>query len=261
MQLFSPCLTTLGWFLLVLLSTRVSAENYYLLQVDFAEISDKQLQEASKQIKALEVVELQQISLSPFHKRQSAIETDEEPICLSCHLSLPHRKNERKRTFLNMHSRYIACETCHLKSDKTAFNYRWLAYNGPHAGYEVMSIGATGEAQEQVPFMPLPGARIAPFVGDEPAVIFKSAHSAKRVTEWDSLDDPGKAKLKARLHAPLQKEGPACEACHRSDGLLNLDTLGADPIKKRQIEQNSIASFFARFKEQTERLRITDLLR
>ena len=110
--------------------------------------------------------------------------------------------------------------------------------------------------------MPIPGARIAPFVGDEPAVLFEKSHSAKRtLKEWETSDDLTKAKLKARLHAPLQKEGPACEACHNEKSLLDLVMLGADPIKKRQIEQNGIASFFARFNEQTERLRITDLLR
>jgi len=250
--------------LLLLVSHSVSAENYYLLQVDYAEISDKELQAALKQIQELKELELQEIvDLPPFHQRQDALDTEEHSFCLNCHLALPHRENERQRTFLNMHSRYVACETCHLKADKqTTLKYRWLAFNQPHAGLEVVALVSEGEVTEAAPFMPIPGARIAPFVGDEPAVLFEKSHSAKRtLKEWETSDELTKAKLKARLHAPLQKEGPACEACHNEKSLLDLVMLGADPIKKRQIEQNGIASFFARFNEQTERLRITDLLR
>ncbi len=246
--------------LLLLVSLSVSAENYYLLQVDYAEISDEELQAALKQIQAFKEPELQEIvGLPPFHQRQDVLDTEERSFCLNCHLALPHRENERQRTFLNMHSRYVACETCHLKADKqTTLKYRWLAFNQPHAGLEVVALASEGEAL----FMPIPGARIAPFVGDEPAVLFEKSHSAKRtLKEWETSDELTKAKLKARLHAPLQKEGPACEACHNEKSLLDLVMLGADPIKKRQIEQNGIASFFARFNEQTERLRITDLLR
>ncbi len=249
--------------LLLLMSHSVSAENYYLLQVDYAEISDKELQETLKQIQALKEVELQEIvSLPPFHRRQAAFDTEEHSFCLNCHLALPHRENERQRTFLNMHSRFIACETCHLKADKkTTFKYRWLAFNQPHAGLEVVAL-ANEEGSLPPPFVPIPGARIAPFVDDEAAVLFEKSYSAKRtLKEWEGGDNLTKAKLKARLHAPLQKEGPACEACHSEKSLLDLVMLGADPIKKRQIEQNGIASFFARFNEQTERLRITDLLR
>ena len=248
-------------FPILLWSSLLTAENYYLLQVDFAEISDQQLAKTIKQIEALEVVQQQQLTLLPFHSRRPQSESGEQPICLSCHLSLPHRKNERKRTFLNMHSRYVACETCHLKSESTELDYRWLAYDGPHVGLEVVAMDVEGDEAKK-PFMPLPGARITPFVDDKPAVIFKSAHSAKRVTgEWASLDIVSKAKLKARLHAPLQREGPACEACHNRESLLDLEMLGADSAKRRQIEQNSIARFFARFNEERERLRITDLLR
>jgi hypothetical protein len=249
---------------LLLLSLSVSAENYYLLQVDYAEVSDKELQVALKQIQQLKELELQEIAgLPPFHQRQDALDTEEHSFCLNCHLALPHRENERQRTFLNMHSRYVACETCHLKSDKqTTLKYRWLAFNQPHAGLEVVALAGEGGSQESAPFLPIPGARIAPFVGDEPAVLFEKSHSAKRtLKEWETSDELIKAKLKARLHAPLQKEGPACEACHNEKSMLDLVMLGANPIKKRQIEQNGIARFFARFNEQTERLRITDMLR
>ena len=248
--------------LFALLSAPVLAENYYLKQVDQAEVSDQQLQEAAKQIEALEEVQLQQINLSPFHKRRQLVETDELPFCRNCHLPLPHRKNERKRTFLNMHSRFIACETCHLQSDDPMLNYRWLAYSGPHAGIEVMPTGVAGDEQGQPSFIPLPGARIAPFVGSESTAIFKDSVAGRNLTEgWESSDDAAKAKLKARLHAPLQKEGPDCDACHHRESMLDLVSLGADPVKVRQIEQNSIARFFTRFNEQNERLHITDLLR
>ena len=242
--------------------TQVAAQNYYLQQVEQAEISAEKLQQAVEQLQTHEDIQLQEvIGLQPFHKRTQLEETKVQPLCRNCHLPLPHRSNERERTFLNMHSRFIACETCHLRPGTETLNYRWLAYDGPHAGIEVMPVGPS-DAQDKPPFVPQPGARIVPFLENNPVAVFKDDVAVKELMRrWEQGDGLARARLKARLHAPLQPEGPECEGCHSSERMLDLKQLGATPAQVQAIEQNSIARFLSRFKDDKDRLRITDLLR
>lgn len=252
----------IGLLWLILPMTPVVAESYYLQLMEQAEISGEKLQQAVEQLQAYEPVQLQEVNgLQPFHRRAQPEETQLQPLCRNCHLRLPHRSSERKRTFLNMHSRFIACETCHLRPGRVTFSYRWLAYDGPHAGIEVMPVGP-GDTQDEPPFIPQPGARIVPFLENNPLVVFKDDTAFEDLMQrWEAGDDMDRARLKARLHAPLQPEGPECEGCHSGDRMLDLQRLGATPAQVQAIEQNSIARFLSRFKDEKDRLRITDLLR
>jgi hypothetical protein len=37
------------------------------------------------------------------------------PVCFICHSELPHRKNKRIRSLMNIHTQFFVCETCHIK--------------------------------------------------------------------------------------------------------------------------------------------------
>jgi hypothetical protein len=275
--------------LLLLCVGNAHAEPLYPQLVKQATVSDKVLKEAGKQVREHKKVKvLDALSVAPFHKRDTQQETAKQPLCLVCHLTLPHRKNERSRTFMNMHSRFIACETCHLRPKDIPLEYRWLAYDGPDAGHElaprstVVAIEKTKVASEEnkqgsdnkekrkkkekvkkVPLAPQSGARIAPFFNGEPVLLFKDssfAQQAKR--KWKEAEDE-RAELKARLHAPLEKEGPACQRCHgKKKPLFDLEALGATAKQVKAIQQNTITRFFERFKKKDERIRIgKDLLK
>lgn len=272
--------------LLLLCMGNAHAEPLYPQLVEKATVSDKVLKEAGKQVREHKKIKvLDTLSVMPFHKRDKQQETVKQPLCLACHLALPHRKNERSRTFMNMHSRYIACETCHLQPKDIPLEYRWLAYDGPDAGHELAPRSTVvaiekdkvaieednqgnakrkkKEKKKKVPLAPQPGARIAPFFNGEPVLLFKDssfAQQAKR--KWKEIEDE-RAELKARLHAPLEKEGPACQRCHgKKKLLLDLEALGATAKQVKAIQQNTIARFFERFKKKDERIRIgKDLLK
>ncbi len=264
--------------LLMFMPFPATAKTLYQTYVEQAKISDKTLKKSLKQVKKHKVVNIiDDLSLPPFHKREKLQTTEKQPFCLTCHLPLPHRKNERSRTFMNMHSRYIACETCHFRPEATTMTYRWLAYDGADAGnalsprraFEIIVEASSpierkhkAQFKKRVPLAPQPGARISPFYKNMPALLFKETPFAQKIKmEWKDANENRRAEIKAKLHAPLKKEGPACKKCHdKREPILDLKMLGATPAQLHKIQSNTIVRFFSRFKKEDERIRINKLL-
>ncbi len=251
-------------FLLLLGTGFVSAEPLYQQLVESAKVSDETLQKARKQIEEHQEVEvLENLSVAAFHQREKSPPMAKQPLCQTCHLALPHQNNERSRTFMNMHSRYIACETCHLQPRDLALEYRWVAYDGHEAGLQlpprqITALTGANEQPEPASLAPQAGARIAPFFNDTLALLFKDSDFAKKIKrQWEAISRDQRAELKARLHAPLEEEGPACQSCHgKEQPLLDLGLLGATTKQANAIEKNSIARFFSRFKKDDGAIRI-----
>ncbi len=264
---------------LLLFAAAVSAEPLYLERVKQVDVSDKMLQKSLKQLEEYkEINVVDNFSVPPFHKQTTLAATEKQPFCTTCHLSLPHRKNERSRTFMNMHSRYIACETCHFRPKETALAYRWLAYDGfdggrtlaPRSAIElIVDVPPQPERkhkkqfEKRVPLAPQPGARLTPFFNDAPVLLFKDDPFAQQTKKkWKDADKALRAEIKARLHAPLEKEGPVCNKCHgKRKPMFDLEALGATPAQLKVIQNNIIIRFFDRFKKDNERIRIDKLLR
>jgi len=221
----------------------VQAEPLYLEQVKSSGVDEKKLQEAHKQIKEhSEIVLKEDLFVSPFHKQGESKVTDKNSFCSTCHQQRPHRSDERRRSFLNMHSRYISCETCHFSPKDVQLEYRWLNFN---------------ENSNKIS-----AKRITPFYGEESVIIFSDHELATQAKEtWKNKSSVEKAKLKLRLHAPLSKEGPECIDCHNSkDQLLDLKLLDFTKKETAKLQQHAIPRFFSRFKKEEQRLRMSDLL-
>lgn len=250
--------------LLLLFSRSIPADNLYMELVQRADISEKGVAEARKQLEEHKDIELQdKLSVPPFHNRVDNLPAARRPFCQNCHLALPHRSNERSRSFLNMHSRYIACETCHLKPEGLKLDYRWLDYDKASAG-RLIKIARSARESGEPPgsIVPGPGTMIAPFYHEVPALLFKDHPYASEVTQqWKRQSTDQKARLKAALHASIDKEGRPCQNCHTDkQNLLDLESLGADEEQRHAISNNVIARFFTRYKNDDERLRLNELL-
>ncbi len=242
----------------------LSAAPLYPELVEHAEVDDEALQDALEQIREYEeITVIDELPLPPFHHRDAIPHIAKQPFCLRCHLPLPHRQDERARTFLNMHSRFIACETCHLRPAGVELEYRWLAYDGEQAGRFLTGRMAPSEQEKNPSIVPREGVRIAPFYSDEVVLVFSDHPFAERMEQrWKEGTVREKAELKARLHAPLEKNGPKCGECHgERSPLLDLQALGASPQQLRAFRQNTIVRFFERFGNDDGRLRIDELLR
>jgi hypothetical protein len=164
-----------------------------------------------------------------------------------------------------MHTAYISCETCHVKSDDLEMTYRWLAYDYPNAGEMIdasMSVHTqVDESKKSIQVRP--GAHIAPFLGNTPVLIFKDhPYVASVEQEWEQGSFEEKARIKLRLHQPLDEEGLQCESCHTAkNSMLDWKSLGATERQAHDIARDKIADLFKRYKDDDDSIRIDDLLR
>ncbi len=266
----------------------------YLFLLDFSKVDQKAVEQAKQELQKKQEIELQgDLQLNPFHQRNSLtlkekMTVSEQSFCRTCHLPLPHQKNSRSRTFNNMHSRYIACETCHLDKNKLNqqlliddehLQYRWFDYNKRTQINPLKGLLTITDHQD-VNKRPT-AVKITPFYQQRAVVITRQHLYVEKLQEnWKTSDQQVKAEIKVRTHQYLKAEGEACHNCHRkNNGLLDLSALGATEQQIKAYGENSIVNFFKRYKdssggkkitvnnpekigqqEKIQRIRITDLL-
>lgn len=255
-------------FIILMLSYAlpVFAESLFIQKITEHQVTDEELNDAREALKQHKDLELKDnLNVNPFHHRGKAHSTLKQAFCLNCHLQKPHRDNELTRSFLNMHTDIISCETCHLNADELALDYRWLAYDYPSTG-QIVDVSNSIHTQVdklKTSIQPRPGLKIAPVYRNEAVLIFKDdPFSAEVEQQWNTLADDDKASLKVRLHAPLNKKGHSCKDCHSEDQqLLDYAYLGANEKLTHSITHNTISQFFQRYKKKGDRLKMSDLLR
>lgn len=246
------------------------ADNAFVALVKQTEVTEKEVQDALTQLEKYKKIELKQnLSISPFH-HQNEIDVDakkktKQPFCQVCHLQKPHQANQRNRSFLNMHTDYISCETCHLKTKNIKLDYHWLAFSFPNTG-EMIYVANSPHykvVKATASIIPRPGVRISPFMQGQPVLTFKDSDFSKDVEQkWKNLRTEEKAKLKAELHKPLNQKGVRCSGCHsEKESILNLELLGANVKESHGITSNTIANFFKRYKKDSDQFKMSDLLR
>ncbi|WP_456377529.1 hypothetical protein [Thiolapillus sp.] len=219
--------------------------NPLTMEMDQAQPDAKELQQAREQLQQpLPQPVAEPLFVPPFHKRMDE-PSPPATLCRSCHQQAPHRNDPRKRAFLNMHGRHIACETCHWLPEGKKLDYGWVKVLGSDH----------------------PDGMIAPSFEGEPVLIRETDSWARKLKqEWEQADDALKAEIKARLHYPLQAKGPGCGACHDDEAsLLDFRALGYKPERARELELDPTARFIERTEpvsadEPVRRIHIRDLL-
>lgn len=240
-----------------------AGEPLFVQRVESAVPTQEAIGKAEEQVREHKDVKLREkMAVPAFHKRIEPPLHEGETYCQGCHRPQPHSKKLRTRSFLNMHSRYVACETCHFRPEDVRLDYRWFDYAARRPAAPDGSRFRTGRNLDNSVL--IEGKfKIAPFYQGEPAFALPGTAFAERVgREWKEGDLSARAQLKARLHTPLSKEGPACAKCHTEDApMLDLATLGADSRQAAAVRKHVIPQFFDRYQSDDERLKIIDILR
>jgi hypothetical protein len=255
--LISVCLLAL-----LLTPSLAQAEALYWRYAQAAQPSPEQMAESEKLIRAHKEAQYQEkMRVPPFHLHVAQPIPQAQAFCQNCHGPLPHSQKLRTRAFMNMHSRFIACETCHFRPKDVKLEYRWQARPGqPPAAQQPLRIGLkldnavsrTGEFH------------IAPFFHGEAANLAQDDPLAQPwLEQWKNATLPEKALLRAKLHAPLALKGPDCGQCHaEKQGLLDFAALGATAEQEQAIRNHIIPRFFGHYQDEgAERIRILDLTR
>ena len=225
----------------------------------------KQLAESREKVLAYREIEIRDDldqQLPPFHRRSEQQVNQGETFCQMCHLPLPHQHSLWTRALLNMHSRNIACSTCHFRPEKATFAYRWLDFSSEQVLEADSSRFRAGRDLDNEN-LPDGNVKIAPFWQGKPAVPLPSSTEARNIVRlWREGDVEQKIQLHAHLHRPLDPQGLSCEGCHQEEKpLFGLQALGADPGQAKQIQRHVIPQFFSRHRDGEQKIRILDLTR
>jgi hypothetical protein len=176
------------------------------------------------------------------------------PTCFICHSNLPHNKTKKIRAMLNMHTNYLACETCHLKkSEGETVAYKWYSPveknpQGPFFG--TAYDPETGELEMVNDHF----SKIAPFYMNAgqltPTVHMQNAPMARDyVRVWDQLTPEQRDGVTQRFHVDILGKGPDCQTCHSATGMLDFKALGFSPKRTVDLEQLNIKGIITKYDE------------
>ena len=266
------------FLMLLCTSSLLWAEGLYLQSVNNIVLTQEQKQKSLEKVKEhKQVTLLGELEVPPFHKRGKQDASLGNSFCTTCHLAPPHTKSERSRTFMNMHTQYIACETCHFRPENVELSYQWqdtrdasivspepklFRQRIERAKITKMLPAKKVPAEDAYVINPL--YKITPFYQQQAVAIRKDnafAEQTKKLWQQEGALEQ-KAERRALIHAPLTEKGPKCDACHTDkESLLNLTALGATQYQLEKIQNNIVTQFFSRYKDEEQRIRIMSLLK
>lgn len=178
------------------------------------------------------------------------------PVCFICHSELPHSKNKRIRSLMNLHTQFFVCETCHIKQKPGAtIVYKW--YNpldsnpqGPFYGtsYDpVTDILSPGKDQL---------SRIAPFFKSEKDGSLQSAiqiQDAPLAQDYmkvrDKLSPEQREGIKNKFHENIKPKGHGCKTCHTENSILDFTQLGFSKTRATNLKQLILADMLAKYEK------------
>lgn len=261
------------FMLLSCISSVLWADGLYLQTLNKTQLTAEQLQNSQKILDEYKKITVRaELEVPPFHKRGKVDATLDNSFCTTCHLTPPHTKSERSRTFMNMHTQYVACETCHFRPEDVQLSYQWqdtrdasLVSAEPKLFRQALQPDKKQkEKQTEKPKPKNTAIKISPFYKQQAVGLRKNeafALETKKIWEQKGITAE-KLKRRALIHAPLEEKGPTCQACHTDENaMLNLADLGATAYQVDKVQNNIVTQFFSRYKDEEQRIRIMSLLK
>lgn len=195
-----------------------------------------------------------------FHHIGFQIQEDKASTCVRCHGNVPHDKSKEIRSFLNMHTFYLACETCHSQPEKGKPKYGFGWYNkdngqfvgNPKALLKIEESFTSIQEKRQFPIYGNYGAKIAPRASDGSLL-----HGAKEMafverflSEQERLKPEKKSQMKLVIHRKVSTDPVACSDCHQDTGYyIPFDKLGYPPTRMRELTNTAVVGMIDKYKE------------
>lgn len=176
-----------------------------------------------------------------FHILDQTVYSDAEkaPMCLRCHGNFCHAESKELRSFYNMHSFYLACETCHIrKKEGENILFRWFDDKTGEIVNELK--GKDGSY----------GAKIVPVKGLERLDKFPKEELALEYMKLkDTYTEDEKKKIQDEIMKHVSKEPLTCKECHKKDGYLNFSALGYSQDRINVLTRLEIIKLIDEYKE------------
>jgi hypothetical protein len=216
--------------------------------------------------------------LADFHKEERFAITriDDRSSCMVCHPLYPHSSNNKVRAFLNMHTGFLICESCHLQKEKyDNLVYEWkdpeaFEFVGEPYGMHIKRESKTKKSRGMISKM----LRILSSDKESPdgnrteylisrIAVFSSDAGSKRnlentgdiekaeafIEKAGSLDAAEKEKDLKYFHRGIARKGitAACDECHSTKGVLDFRALGFSDKRAKDLEYMNIKSLLTKY--------------
>jgi hypothetical protein len=174
-----------------------------------------------------------------FHHIDYDMEPDNRSYCIECHGDIPHQKTKEVRAFANMHSAFLACETCHIRpaEDRETGVFKWYSRK---TGEIIPSPIQEGVA---------PGlfhAKIVPFervdgnlqrADDRSQIDFAREYMRTEKT----MTETQKAEADKKIHNRVAENPYLCEECHRKeDPIIPFEEIGYSKKRADLLVSNEV---------------------
>ncbi len=179
-------------------------------------------------------------------------------VCFFCHGSYPHQNAKMTRALLNMHTVFLACETCHFKFDpkeRGRYGFRWYdgsdAYQASQRMYGTKYDPLTGRVlmeSTKVNF------KITPFLEWEGKYYMvqlrmDSVEAKEYITARKQFTPQQQAAIKSRLHGSIETKGRECGECHSVDSVIPFSRLGFEPEREKDLTGLSIVGMVEKYQK------------
>ena len=196
-----------------------------------------------------------------FHHTGFRMDEDKASTCVSCHGAVPHNKSKEMRSFLNMHTYYTACQTCHIHpeegGDKLAFGWYDISTGertvNPPSLVEIEDKFSHGE-KDYYPIYGNYSAKIAPGKYTDNIFSFIKGTSKELVASYlkevANMSPQKKSQMVEIIHKGMSKEPIVCSDCHNNkDPYLPYAELGYPPRRVEELTNSEVVGMIDKYKE------------
>ena len=180
-----------------------------------------------------------------FHILDKKVYSDVEnaQVCLQCHGNFAHIKHKEYRAYYNMHTFFLACETCHLRLEKDeGIGFKWLDdKTGKPLEKLVGKDGNFGAKIVPVRKLKFGFERLDKFPDEELAKEFMKNKS------YYTKDE--KEKICVKLMKWSDEDPISCDECHSKEGYLNYHELLYDNRRSEELSRIEIVKMLQEYKE------------
>lgn len=198
-----------------------------------------------------------------FHHIGFTINPDETNICVRCHGNAPHVEPKETRAFLNMHSFYLACETCHSvpEEGQPAWKFGWydkstgLPSENPRVILDIEESYKSDQGKREYVVYGDYGVRITPGSNDSGKILLlhdekDMAMVDQYIEERDHLDPDQKIERNNIIHRKTSKQALACSNCHQEqEPYIPFSELGYPPTRLRELTNNPVVGMLEKYEE------------
>ncbi len=197
-----------------------------------------------------------------FHHIGFEIQEDKTNACVYCHGQVPHESDPETRSFLNMHSFTVACESCHAVAEKGKgkWTFAWYDINsGDIVSSPTMLVeenifkGPFGDKNKKYYPTGNYGAKIAPgYLDDGDFELLTTADDLSDAKDYmekhQQMSKVERKKAIAAMHRTVIEKPLECDQCHGdSKGYIPYKKLGYPPRRVRQLTDSAIVGLISKY--------------